>query len=107
MEPGRACPAARRLAADDQRGRDRQIRSQPATGSAHGEAVRCRRAGVVRRPLGTGRGMIEMANDKPMPTSRNFAAWGAVGAIFYILAVWVATAALHQDVMDAILRPTK
>ena len=48
-----------------------------------------------------------MANDMPMPTSRNFAAWSAVGAILYILVVWVATARLHQDVMAAIFRPTK
>jgi len=48
-----------------------------------------------------------MTNDMPMPTPRNFAAWSAVGAILYILVVWVATARLHQDVMDVILRPTK
>jgi uncharacterized membrane protein len=51
--------------------------------------------------------MIEMTNDMPMPTSRNFAAWSAVGAVLYILVVWVATARLHQDVMGAILQPTK
>jgi succinate dehydrogenase hydrophobic anchor subunit len=51
--------------------------------------------------------MTIMANDKPAPTWRNFAAWAAVGAGFYILAVWVATALLNQDAMDAILRPTK
>ena len=48
-----------------------------------------------------------MAKDEPVPTWRNFAAWSAVGALVYILAVWAATALLHQDMMDAILRPTK
>lgn len=48
-----------------------------------------------------------MANDNPVPTWRNFAAWSAVGALVYILAVWGATALLHQDITDAILRPTK
>lgn len=48
-----------------------------------------------------------MANDKCMPAWRNFVAWSTVGAIFYILAVWVATALLHQDAMSAMLRSAK
>ena len=48
-----------------------------------------------------------MANDKLVPSWRNFAGWGAVGAIFFFLAVWVATLFLHQDALGAILRPTK
>ena len=48
-----------------------------------------------------------MTSDMPMPISRNFAAWSGVGAILYMLVVWVATARLHQDVMGAILQPTK
>jgi succinate dehydrogenase hydrophobic anchor subunit len=51
--------------------------------------------------------MIKMANDKLMPNWRNFAAWSAAGAGFYILAVWGATTLLHQDAMTAILRPSK
>lgn len=48
-----------------------------------------------------------MANDNPMPTWHNFAAWSAAGAIVYILVVWAAISLLHQDPMDAILRPTQ
>jgi hypothetical protein len=51
--------------------------------------------------------MMAMAKDEPVPEWRNFAAWSAVAASFYILAMWVAIALLHQDALDAILRPTK
>lgn len=42
----------------------------------------------------------------PLPTWRGFAAWSAAGATVYILALWGASAFLHQDIMRAILRPT-
>ena len=48
-----------------------------------------------------------MANERNMPKWRNFAAWSAVGAMLYILAVWGAIALLNQDALGAILRPTK
>ena len=48
-----------------------------------------------------------MANDKLVPPWRNFAAWGGVGAIFFLLAMWVATLFLHQDALGAIVRPTR
>ena len=51
-----------------------------------------------------------MANDKLAPSWRNFRAWGVVGAIFYILAVSIATLFLHQnamEVMESFVRPTK
>jgi len=47
-----------------------------------------------------------MANDKSAPTGRYFGSWAAVGAIFYILALWVAMLVLHQDIIDVVLRPT-
>lgn len=50
---------------------------------------------------------MAIVNDAPMPKWRNFAAWSAVGALVYIVALWAATALLHQDLMDAILRPTR
>lgn len=43
--------------------------------------------------------MMAIANDQPMPTWRNFAAWSAVSAIFYILVVWGTTVLLRQDAM--------
>lgn len=51
-----------------------------------------------------------MANDKLASSWRNVAAWGTVGAIFYILIVSVAILFLHQSAMEAIevlVRPTK
>lgn len=48
-----------------------------------------------------------MANDKPVPTWRNFAAWGAVGAVFSLLFMWAAILFVHQDPMGAIMRPTR
>jgi len=48
-----------------------------------------------------------MAHEKPVPTWRNFAAWSAVGAAFYLLAMGVAATLLHQNAIDAILRPTR
>ena len=51
--------------------------------------------------------MMAMAKDERAPKWRNAAAWSAVAAIFYIIAMLVAIALLHQDAMDAILRPTK
>jgi hypothetical protein len=50
--------------------------------------------------------MIEMANDKPVPTWRNFTAWSAVGGIF-ILAVWGGILFLRGDGMDAPLPSTR
>jgi hypothetical protein len=51
--------------------------------------------------------MTIMANDKPAPKWRNFAAWSGVGALFYILVVLGAVAYLRQDPIDAILGPTR
>jgi hypothetical protein len=48
--------------------------------------------------------MIEMTNDKPMPTWRNFAAWSALGAIFCLLVMWGATTLLHEDGIAATVR---
>jgi hypothetical protein len=48
--------------------------------------------------------MIEMTNDKPVPTWRNFAAWSAVGAIFCGLAMWSASSLLHEEGMGAMFR---
>ena len=45
-----------------------------------------------------------MANDKPAPNWRNFAAWSAVGAVVYILAVWGGILLLQEDGMGAMLR---
>jgi len=47
-----------------------------------------------------------MTNDKSAPTGRNFGSWAAVGAIFYLLALWVVMRVLRQDIMDVVLRPT-
>ena len=44
------------------------------------------------------------ANDKPMPVWRNFAAWSAVGGVFYIVVLWGAAVLVHGDGMSAILR---
>jgi hypothetical protein len=41
--------------------------------------------------------MIEMANDKPASAWRNFAAWSAVGAGFYIVVVWAASMLVNGD----------
>jgi len=51
--------------------------------------------------------MIEMAHEKPVPTWRDLAAWGAVGAAFYLLIVGGAIALLHQNPIDAIAPPNK
>lgn len=51
--------------------------------------------------------MMAMANEKSAPSWRNFAAWSAVGAVFYLLALWVAMRFLHQDIMDAVVRPSR
>lgn len=48
--------------------------------------------------------MMAMANDEPVPTWRNFAAWGAVGAIPYSVAVWGSASLLHQDIMIAVIQ---
>jgi hypothetical protein len=48
--------------------------------------------------------MMAIANDKPAPDWRNFAAWGAVGAIGYILAVCGGILLLQDDGIGAILR---
>jgi hypothetical protein len=45
-----------------------------------------------------------MANDKPAPAWRNFAAWSAVGAIFCALAMWGSSSLLHEDGMGALFR---
>ncbi|MCY1054832.1 hypothetical protein [Nannocystis sp. SCPEA4] len=45
-----------------------------------------------------------MANDKTPPMWRNFAAWSAVGAIFYIVVLWGAAVLVHGDGMGAMLR---
>ncbi|WP_454832507.1 hypothetical protein [Pseudoxanthomonas wuyuanensis] len=45
-----------------------------------------------------------MATDKPTPQWRNFAAWSAVGAIFYVLAVWGISSFLHEDGAGAMFR---
>ena len=44
-----------------------------------------------------------MANDKPMPAWSNFAVWGAVGAVGYILVAWGSTSLLLDDA-GALLR---
>jgi len=48
-----------------------------------------------------------MAHEKSVPTWRNFAAWSAVGAAFYLLAIGVITMLLHQNVIGAMTRSTK
>jgi len=48
-----------------------------------------------------------MAIDTPAPTWRNFAAWTAAGALVSALLLWAVMAYLHQNPMDAIVRPTK
>jgi hypothetical protein len=47
---------------------------------------------------------MTMANDETTPMWRNFAAWSAVGAIFYSVVLWGATVLVHSDGMGAILR---
>ena len=42
---------------------------------------------------------MAMVNDKPMPSWRNFAAWSAVGAVFYILVVSGSALLLHENGM--------
>ena len=44
---------------------------------------------------------MEMTNDKPTPTWRNFAAWSAVGAGCYVLAVLGGVSLLQEDGMGA------
>ena len=48
-----------------------------------------------------------MANDKPLPTWRNFAVWSASGAVVSFLLMWAAIRLLHRDPMDAIVRPSR
>jgi hypothetical protein len=48
-----------------------------------------------------------MTNDVRVPAWRDFAAWSAAGAIVYVLAVWIATTLLHQDVTGAVFRPSR
>jgi hypothetical protein len=48
--------------------------------------------------------MTIMTNDKPAPQWPNFAAWAAVGAIFYGLVVWGVLSVVSDDSMGAILR---
>ncbi|MES2442477.1 MAG: hypothetical protein V4574_06570 [Pseudomonadota bacterium] len=48
-----------------------------------------------------------MAADNPAPAWRNFAAWSAVGALVYIVAVGGALTLLQQDAIGMILRPTR
>jgi hypothetical protein len=48
--------------------------------------------------------MMAMANDTPTPNWRNFAAWGAAGAVFYVVATWGGSSILTGDGMAAILR---
>jgi hypothetical protein len=50
--------------------------------------------------------MMAIANDKPMPTWRNFMAWSAAAALVSILIMGTAIAYLNQDPMG-LLRPTK
>jgi len=45
-----------------------------------------------------------MAKSEPTATWRNFAVWGAVGALFYILVVWGVSSLVHEDGMGAMLR---
>lgn len=47
---------------------------------------------------------MAMANDRSAPKWRNFAAWSAVGAIGYFLAVWGGTSVLHEGGIGAVLR---
>ena len=48
-----------------------------------------------------------MANDQPVPTWRNFWAWGTVGAVVCFLLMSAAITLLHQNPMGAIMRPTR
>ncbi len=48
-----------------------------------------------------------MANHEPMSRWRNFAAWSAVGAIFYIIAAWGGSSLLHEDGTGALFRSTE
>lgn len=45
-----------------------------------------------------------MANDKPAPNWRDFAAWSAVGAVVYILAVCGGITVVQEDGIGALLR---
>lgn len=45
-----------------------------------------------------------MANEEPMSKWRNFAAWSAMGAAVYVLAVWGAISLVSEDSISAILR---
>lgn len=51
--------------------------------------------------------MMAIANDAHASRWRNFAGWAAVGAGFYLLAIWVATLFLGQDLSQVILRPSR
>jgi hypothetical protein len=48
--------------------------------------------------------MMAMAQSEPTPTWRNFAVWGAAGAIFYVVAVSGASLLVHEDGIGAMLR---
>lgn len=47
---------------------------------------------------------MAMANHEPTSKWRNFAAWSAVGAVFYILAAWGGSSLLHEDGTGAMFR---
>lgn len=47
---------------------------------------------------------MAMAKDKSAPTWRDFAAWSAVGAVVYILAVCAGAAVLNEDGVGVLLR---
>lgn len=47
-----------------------------------------------------------MANEESVLRWRNFAAWGAAGAVFYVLSVCAAASLLHEGGMDAVFRST-
>jgi len=51
--------------------------------------------------------MNEMAHEKSVPAWRNFAAWSAVGATLYCLAVGAAIALVNQNAIGVIVRPSK
>lgn len=47
---------------------------------------------------------MAITNDEPMHAWRNFWAWSAVGAIFYVLIVWGVSSLVREDSVGAILR---
>src|SRR3982750_1484068 len=75
MEPGRACPTARRLAPDHQCGRDRQIRPKPPARAANGEAFRRERRPSVHRSLESGGTEMNAAVQKKTM-------WTSIGRMF-------------------------